>query len=194
MSIRLAAALGNAEERYRGTRHNAGFAVASELVASLDEAWRRSTRYLWSELSCRGDRLVVICPRTYMNLSGTAVQAAAAKWDAEPAEILVIHDDMDLPLGRLRISSEAGSGGHRGVSSVAEALGTLSFPRLRIGIGRPDTGQPARDYVLSRFSLCEVNVAEEVFAVGSRAVVVAWRCGLQQAMNDFNGYDITESA
>lgn len=151
--MKLLVGLGNPGKEYSDTRHNAGFAVIAALAArygiKVSEARHAS-------LMGRGkiaDQVVWLQqPLTFMNLSGQAVKPALQSLGLLPADLLVISDDLDLPLGSLRLRAQGGSGGHKGLKSIAESLATSEFPRLRFGIGRPQEGVMIEDYVLSRWS------------------------------------------
>lgn len=134
-----------------------------------------------------GQSLLLLCPMTYMNLSGKAVQACAHYHRLEAEDILIVHDDLDLPLGRIRITRGGGTGGHKGVASVIQHLGSRAFSRLKMGIGRPEGGQPVEDYVLSPFSRDERDVVQQVTQLGVRACESIVADGLDAAMNVFNG-------
>ncbi len=191
MTLRLAAALGNYDEKYRDTRHNVGFAVVRRLVEKSDLKWRTTSRYDWAEIACGADDLIVVRPRTYMNVSGPAVLSAVRRWDFSHEQAIIVHDDMDLPLGRLRFALSAGSGGHRGVESVAEALGSYDFPRLRVGIGRPPQGCKPHEYVLSGFAREQTEIVEKVIGLAACALRAAASDGIAKAMNKYNGRDLT---
>lgn len=184
----LGVGLGNPGPEYASTRHNAGFMVVDRLARTLGLAWRRAP---YPGLEARGavggERLVLLKPMTYMNLSGGAVAAAARRHGAGPAEICVVHDDLDLPPGALRIRAGGGAGGHRGVLSIIEALGSRDFLRVRVGIGRPLPGQDAARYVLSPFPATEWEAVAPAVERAAEAVLTVLREGPERAMNRFNG-------
>jgi PTH1 family peptidyl-tRNA hydrolase len=183
----LIVGLGNPGARYERTRHNLG----RRAVESLAEMWgvslgdvRANARY---GIARRGEaRIGLAIPITYMNESGRAV-APLARFYRVPAErILVVYDDLDLPLGRLRLRPSGGTGGHRGMASIAAALGTESFPRLRLGIGRPPPAWDATDFVLSPFDDEELAIAENAALEAARALQEVVDNGLVHAMNAYN--------
>ena len=152
-AAKLILGLGNPGPRYAQTRHNAGFRAVESISGSRD-GWKKY-RSLASICTVEiEDMLVVLVrPLTFMNLSGKAVQPLLRQLHLQPQDLLVIHDDLDLPLGKVRLRPGGGSGGHKGVQSVIEHLGSRNFARLRIGIGRPPEGTNPVDYVLDPFSL-----------------------------------------
>ncbi len=167
--IRLVAGLGNPGPRYSGTRHNAGQMVAELLAARLG-AGRFATRYGGRLAEARGPAgpLALLIPQTFMNESGDSVGPAAGSLRAAPGQVLVVHDEIDLPFGVVRGKLGGGHGGHNGLRSVARGLGTGEFPRVRVGVGRPpdDFRGDGADWVLSRFA----EPRDEVEALIARAV------------------------
>ena len=187
-SIRLVAGLGNPGAEYRDSRHNAGFKVIEKLLAMLPaggftESGFAESRFFTGRF--RGRPLMLQQPQTFMNLSGLAVARAARKFRIAPEEILVIVDDMDLPLGRLRLRGAGSSGGHNGLKSVIEELGSEQFKRLRIGIGRPEPGKTV-DYVLGSFSGDEEREFETAIGTAAEAVIMVLGAGFTRAMNKYN--------
>lgn len=157
--------LGNPGERYRLTRHNLGFWVVEELSRRWDiPLSRRLGRGMLGLGRPAGHRVGLFLPLTYMNLSGSAVGQAVSRLGLSPADLLVIHDDLDLEAGRLRMRPGGSSAGHRGVESIIVALGTEDFPRLRIGIGRPPEGVDPAEYVLWPMDEEEVKLFRPVVA------------------------------
>ncbi|MEW6574481.1 MAG: aminoacyl-tRNA hydrolase [Bacillota bacterium] len=183
--IRMVVGLGNPGPEYTGTRHNAGFEVLDRL-ASLHGAVFKKTRQkaLVAIIRVGGSTVTLAKPQTFMNLSGRAVRSLLRTHRIYPDAMLLVHDDLDLPLGQMRLSLRGSSGGHKGVESVIAAVGTSEFPRLRIGIGRPDG--KAADYVLSRFSAAETEIIGTVLETAVAALECALRDDLTRAMNKFN--------
>jgi peptidyl-tRNA hydrolase, PTH1 family len=183
----LIVGLGNPGARYEGTRHNVGRAVVEAVAltcgASLDRVKHRA-RFGRAEVA--GARVVLATPTTYMNESGEAVAPLARFYRVAPSAVVLVHDDLDLPLGRLRIRSGGGAGGHNGVASVVRLLGTDAVPRLRVGIGRPPAGWDAADYVLARFSADERPCADEAIGRAVHAIESLVREGVDGAMNAYN--------
>ncbi len=188
MPIRMVVGLGNPGTRYRATRHNVGFCAVDELAS--EGIWNEHFLGLQSEADVNGSRLLLFRPLTYMNRSGIAVRRCAEHHRVSSPELLVVHDDMDLPLGRIRVRPGGGTGGHRGVESVANHLESTEFARLRIGIGRPPTGVSPREYVLMPFARGERDVACEVLRLSVRAIETAAAHSVQKAMNRYNGCDL----
>ena len=182
-SIRLVAGLGNAGAEYAGTRHNIGFMVADQLAAQFGSTWEKSTR--WDALLAKCGNVILAKPTSYMNRSGYPLLAVAQFYKIEPPEILVVLDDMALPLGRLRLRPSGGSGGHNGLESVIVQFSTEEIPRLRIGIGEaPPAGSV--DYVLSRFFEEEKSIVRSTIDRAAEAVKYAIDNNLISAMNIFN--------
>jgi len=145
--------LGNPGREYARNRHNAGYLVLDELARRHGGSWKSKFSGQVAEVRHGDARLVLLKPETYMNESGRSVGAAAAFFKVEPADVLVVHDEGDFDLGRLEIKHGGGLAGHNGLRSIAQALGTQDFTRLRIGVGRPERGDPRSlaDYVLANF-------------------------------------------
>jgi peptidyl-tRNA hydrolase, PTH1 family len=195
---KLVVGLGNPGKEYAGTRHNIGFAVVDRLAekrsCSFRSKWRFSARV--AEIALDGGKVVLARPQTYMNRSGAAVAALVGWLKIVPAELLVVVDDADLPLGQIRLRASGGSGGHNGLRSIIESLGgSEEFARLRVGIGRPDktdgagtgpVGEDITDHVLGRFSARERELAEQAIEVAAEAVECCLKEGLTAAMNQFN--------
>jgi peptidyl-tRNA hydrolase, PTH1 family len=182
-SIRLVAGLGNPGPEYATTRHNIGFMVADHLAAQFGSTWEKSTK--WDALLARCGDVFLAKPTCYMNRSGYPLLAIAQFYKIEPLEILVVLDDMALPLGRLRLRPSGGSGGHNGLESVIVQFGTEEIPRLRIGIGAaPPAGSV--DYVLSHFLEEEKPIVRSTIDLAAEAVKCAIDNGLISAMNIFN--------
>ncbi len=159
--IRLVVGLGNPGKEYEKTRHNVGWWVIDKLSEDLGFSLSREKfKGIYGEKLLSGNKVFFLKPLTYMNRSGESVSEFARFFKIEPAEILVIYDDLDLPLGKLRLRLKGSSGGHKGVQSVIEKLGTSEFPRLRIGIGRPATKDEVVNYVLSPFSEEEEEIVK----------------------------------
>ncbi len=194
----LIAGLGNPGPEYEETRHNAGFMVVDALLGHLARSAPGPgvSRFAGRLYTVRfaGRRLSLLKPLTYMNESGRALAAACRGLNLVPAEVMVVCDCMDLPVGRLRLRLGGSSGGHRGLESIIATLGTDRFPRLRIGIGRPPPGREAIDYVLSRWASAERSVIDRVVQAAAEALALACRRGVEFAMNRFNGLDWTREA
>jgi PTH1 family peptidyl-tRNA hydrolase len=187
----LIVGLGNPGPEYADNRHNIGFQCVDRLARAyrvkLDRRKRQNALVGKGELE--GHPLILAKPLTFMNESGQAVQRVS-HWYRVPAErILLIHDDLDLPVGRIRLRPGGSSGGHKGVLSTIEALGTRDFARLRIGIGRPEWGEPA-DYVLNDFGPEQEEVMDTVRDWVVDLVPLLLEEGIEEAMNVFNGRQV----
>jgi PTH1 family peptidyl-tRNA hydrolase len=182
----LVAGLGNPGRKYADTRHNVGFMVADELARRHGGSWRAKFSGDLAEMRLDGLRLAVLKPQTYMNESGRSVGAAVRFFKVDPEVLLVVHDEVDLEPGRLQARLGGGLAGHNGLRSVAQHLGTPEFARLRIGVGRPERGdpRPVADFVLSPFPP-EVDV-EGLVARAADAVETVAREGVEEAQNRFN--------
>lgn len=182
----LVAGLGNPGRKYSGTRHNAGFMVIDELRRRMPAAQPRhrfDAEIL--EISVALGRLILLKPMTYMNLSGNAV-GPAVRWYKVPLQrLLIVYDDLDLPFGQLRLRPSGSSGGHNGLTSVIQRLGTERIPRLRIGIGRP-AGSSSISYVLTRFGPDEARALQQIIQTAADAVVTWQSEGIEAAMNMYN--------
>jgi PTH1 family peptidyl-tRNA hydrolase len=178
--------LGNPGPRYGSTRHNLGFAVALHLAKRwCAEPWQAGCHSLLTAAQARGRRVWLARPQTFMNRSGTAVGELVAHSGVEIGRVVVVHDDLDLPLGRLRIRARGGHGGHNGVRSVLEALDSGEFVRLKLGIGRPAEGECVVDHVLSRFAPQEQAVLPGLLERAADAVESIIVEGPERAMNLF---------
>lgn len=186
-SCRLIVGLGNPGAEYAGTRHNAGFDVVDRFLAKHVKAFReRNARSGEArEGSFAGEKLIVLKPLTFMNLSGNAVMPVVRGESLKPSEILVIYDDIDLPVGRMRLRKNGGSAGHNGMKSIIDALGTENFPRLRIGIGTEDAKRDP-DFVLGKFSGAERETYEALIGKAVEALELLQRRGIEEAMCRFN--------
>ena len=149
----LVAGLGNPGRDYARNRHNAGYLVVDELARRHSGSWKSKFSGLLAEIKVGDEKLVLLKPETYMNESGRSVGAAARFFKVEPEDVLVVHDEGDFDLGRLEVKHGGGLAGHNGLRSIAQELGTQDFTRLRIGVGRPERGDPRSlaDYVLADF-------------------------------------------
>jgi len=181
--------LGNPGQRYVDTRHNAGFQVLDRLSQSLSlPVSGREPKYLWGHGRLNDDLIFLLKPTTYMNRSGFAVEEFLLERNIPGDQILLIHDDVDLPVGRLRIARKGGAGGHRGVSSVIEHLKHQSFPRVKVGVGRPRFGEPVEEFVLGLPYPDQVEPYAQSLSTAVEAVRTILRSGMTEAMNRFNSW------
>jgi peptidyl-tRNA hydrolase, PTH1 family len=182
-TIRLITGLGNPGPEYAQTRHNIGFAVVEQFAAGVGATWEKSTK--WDALTAKCGDALLVKPMSFMNRSGQPLHAVAQFYKIEPKEILVVLDDLALPLGRLRIRPDGGTGGHNGLESIILQFGTEEIPRLRVGIGAAP-GEGAVDYVLGRFFDEEKPLVRSTVDRAVAAVKCAIDNGLVSAMNTFN--------
>jgi PTH1 family peptidyl-tRNA hydrolase len=184
----LIAGLGNPGQQYRGTRHNVGFMTTDRLAGRLGATFSRmESRALVAKAAYEEKKLVLAKPQTFMNLSGQAVGGLARFYKTPLEQLMVVYDDVDLPLGTLRLRAEGGSAGHKGMTSIIERLGTQTFPRLRVGVGRPPGRMDAAAYVLQDFLTGERETLEATLDCAAEAILVFIKEGLETAMNRYNG-------
>ena len=183
--MRLIVGLGNPGPRYKETRHNAGFLVLDVFAARHGASFRAGRH----GEEARVGNLRLLKPSTFMNRSGTAVQAVATKNGISPEDILVVHDDLDLPLGRLRIRAGGGAGGQKGVQDIIACIGP-NFLRLKVGIGRPPEHWTTENWVLSRFTPDERDLTADVLAFAADAIDRILTHGHIDAANTVNGHDL----
>jgi PTH1 family peptidyl-tRNA hydrolase len=185
--LRLVVGLGNPGETYSKTRHNAGFMVVDKVSDAFSIALEKQkfdTRFGIGSVD--GVRIVLAKPMAYMNRSGPQVQNIAGYFRILCEDMLVVHDDIDLAFGRLKIKEKGGDGGHKGVRSIIDAFGRGDFTRLRVGVGRPDAKNDAADYVLGKFTLEERKVLSQIITAAKDAIVTILCKGTKEGMNRFN--------
>ena len=180
--------LGNPGEEYRTTRHNVGFRVVDVVAARWNVDIRRPEfRALTAEAMLGRSMVLLMKPQTFMNSSGRSVAEALTNLALPPERLIAIYDDLDLPVGRIRVRPDGGTGGHRGVASLTEHLGTNAFARVRLGIGRPPEGCAVIDYVLSPFAADDAVEMARVVSRAADAVECIVTDGIVAAMEAFNG-------
>ena len=186
--MKLIAGLGNPGRDYRGTRHNVGFEVVDLLASRHGGGWEAAKvdGMIARLRMAGGDQALLLKPLTYMNLSGEAVQGVAHYFKIDTPDILIVADDVNLPLGRLRARKTGTEGGHNGLRSVAQILGTLDYPRLRVGVGRGDERRELADHVLSRFDADEIPGIEAAIARAADAAETFVTSGIDVVMNRYN--------
>jgi len=186
--MKLIAGLGNPGRDYRGTRHNVGFEVVDLLASRHGGGWEAAKvdGMIARLRMADGDSALLLKPLTYMNLSGEAVQGIAHYFKIDTPDILIVADDVNLPLGRLRARKTGTEGGHNGLRSVAQILGTIDYPRLRVGVGRGDERRELADHVLSRFDADEIPGIEAAIARAADAAETFVTSGIDVVMNRYN--------
>jgi PTH1 family peptidyl-tRNA hydrolase len=185
--VRVIVGLGNPGKDYQGSRHNAGFLVVAGLAEGCGirlSAGRGD--FMSGSGRLGGESVTLVMPLTYMNSSGRAVSQVLSQTGASVDELLVVCDDVDLPLGQLRLRTSGSDGGHRGLASIIGALGTQDFARLRLGVGRPPDGDDTADFVLDGFDEGEGPVVDDMVDRATQAVRVLVRDGIERAMTVFN--------
>ena len=193
----LVVGLGNPGDTYVKTRHNAGFMVLDKVADSFSVLLekRRSFpnlqigRGVIEDVEC-----VLMKPMTFMNKSGSPVKKVAEFFSIPCKDLLIVHDDIDLAFGRLKIKEKGGDGGHKGLRSLIDAFGEGDFMRIRIGVGRPEAGIDAADHVLGRFSPSEEKALDQIFTMAQDAIVTVLGKGLEEGMNRFNNKRIVISS
>jgi len=188
-NLHLIVGLGNPGAEYAQTRHNAGYSLVEKLAERWKSNWRSERKFnaRVARAERNGKRVLLCQPLTFMNASGEAVRAAMEFYQLSPGQVLVAVDDADLPLGEVRLRAGGSSGGHHGLESVEQHLGTREFARLRLGIGRKDGAREITDYVLDRFDAAEAALMEKVLERAAGQAECWLDDGIETAMNRFNG-------
>ena len=193
--LRLIAGLGNPGDKYAGTRHNVGFMALERYAASAGVSFKSQARLqgLLADVGSGDQRLRLLMPQTFMNDSGRSIRAALDWFGFEPSQLLVVVDDMDLPLGKLRLRGSGSAGGHNGLRSTISHLGSQDFARLRIGIGAPSENPAERKartvgHVLGRFAAAEAPVLDQVLTEVQAGFGLIQRQGLERAANRLNAF------
>ena len=186
--MKLIVGLGNPDRKYQGTRHNVGFDVVTEL-ASRHAAGKPKVRFkgLTAEANIGREKVLLLEPHTYMNLSGTSVQPALAFYKLGIEDLLVVCDDINLPLARLRFRARGSAGGQKGLADIIRRLGNDEFSRLRVGVGAPPEHWNAADFVLSKFGPDEANQITDAVARAAAAAADWVEHGIEYSMNQYNG-------
>ena len=186
--MKLVVGLGNPGPEYRETRHNVGFLVIDELTKRwrVSDEWREKFDALHIKTTIGDEPIIVAKPLTFMNLSGQAIAGLAGFYKIDPPDVFVVTDDVALPLGRLRARREGGAGGHNGLKSVIQHLGTQAFARVRVGVGRGDDRRDLADHVLGRFEAGERDIVSAAVLRAADATETYLRDGIERAMSVFN--------
>jgi peptidyl-tRNA hydrolase, PTH1 family len=185
--MKLVVGLGNPGRKYHGTRHNIGYAILAELARNFGKSsYKHKFHAEVMDADIGGQRALLLSPLTYMNCSGLSVSEAKTFYKIPDEDLLILCDDMNLPLGKLRLRMQGSAGGQKGLDDIIRKLGTENFSRLRVGIGSPPEGYDWADFVLSKFSAEEIPQIEQAVRRAAEAVV-AWACdGIESCMNKFN--------
>lgn len=188
--MKLIAGLGNPSQQYKKTRHNLGFVVLESLkkgFKGLEFKLNKKFKALLAEKKIKSEKIIFCLPQTFMNLSGQAVAKIVKFYKIDPKDIWVVHDDIDLPFGKIRISYKSSSAGHRGVESIIQSLGHQDFIRFRLGL-KPEgkTNIPAEEFVLQKFTPDEQKNLKSIIDTTVKAIKFALKNGLEKAMSKFN--------
>ncbi len=179
--------LGNPGKKFEQTRHNIGFMIIDELARRHQiKLKKKKFNGLYALESINGEKVVLLEPQTYMNLSGESIRPLVEYYEIDLSDIVVIYDELDLPQGKIRLREKGGHGGHNGIRSIIDHLGTKEFKRIRVGIGRPSTPMPVPDYVLGAFSKQEQQTMDQVVEKAADACEAWLEKPFLEVMNEFN--------
>jgi PTH1 family peptidyl-tRNA hydrolase len=185
--MKIIVGLGNPTAQYAGTRHNVGFSVILELAEAYNiKVDTRKHKALIGKGSIHGEKVILAMPQTYMNLSGESVRELLDYYKCDAGDLLVIYDDIDLAVGKLRLRSKGSAGGHNGIKNIIAHTGTQEFDRIRVGVGQKPKGWDLADYVLGRFSAEEQPIIREGTKRACDAVACIIESGIEAAMNQYN--------
>lgn len=182
--MKLIIGLGNPGKEYENTRHNIGFMVLDNYLKS--GTWQKKYNALYTTEIINNEKVMFIKPTTFMNLSGNSVIEFVNFYKIEPQDILVIHDDLDLPFGKIRIKVSSSAGGHNGIKSIIERLGTNNFARLKIGISHNTNGD-TKDFVLGKFSKEQQEKLDKLYPLTNKIIEAFIKYDINKVMNDYNG-------
>ena len=179
--------LGNPGKKFEKTRHNIGYIIVNHLSDYYDVPFKAGKGdYYYTEFAHHGERILLVKPTTYMNRSGVAVRHVLNYFPVSEQDILIVYDDFNLPYGTIRFRSQGSDGGHNGIRSIIESLGSNEFQRIRIGIGSPEDKRPLEKYVLGNFSQKERETIDETIEYAVKAAKLVIRNKITQAMNEYN--------
>jgi len=185
--VKAIVGLGNPGRKYRNNRHNLGFVVADYLCEKRDGSFEKKDKlYQLAEIQIAQREIQILKPSTYMNLSGEAVRSFCEEFGIEPGQVIVVCDDTNLPLGKIRLRASGSDGGHKGLRSVITDMESEDFPRLRMGIGLPQPGLSLEEYVLRDFTEGEIPAAKAMVLRAYEAIIEVVESGLKEAMNIYN--------
>ncbi len=191
----LIVGLGNPEPKYDKTRHNIGFEIVDLLAETWQLSWKENRKFqgvVAEGKSRNNQKIYLLKPLTYMNRSGQSVRAVSDWYKLESTNVLVIYDDMDLPIGRMRMRLSGSAGGHNGMKSLISHLGGQNFPRLRVGIGKSNQLDNTISHVLGKFSPEERKIVEKTFPLVVDAIETSLKEGVEKAMSLFNSQTVTQ--
>jgi PTH1 family peptidyl-tRNA hydrolase len=193
--MKIIAGLGNPGAEYASTPHSVGFETVDAIASAAGVEWSEKRQYkcLWARVSIAGETCILVTPQTYMNLSGESLSPIVKYHNAGISDLIVVQDDIDLSLGRLRIRKGGSCGGHNGIRNIIERLGGANFVRVKLGMGRKKNGDVIA-HVLGKFDPSSRAIADKVVAESVKAVVSIVRDGPDRAMNLFNGFDAAAPA
>jgi PTH1 family peptidyl-tRNA hydrolase len=184
--------LGNPGRRYQFTRHNIGFMVLEKIAAQREvDLKQKSFDALWNRGKIAGIDVLLALPQTYMNLSGNAARKLLAYFKMDISNLIVIHDDLDLPFGTVRLKTGGGNAGHKGLKSIISCLGTADFMRVRLGIGKPSDKSRIEDYVLQKFDSGETDLLQQIIQLAADAATEIVLSGMQTAMAKYHTKNIS---
>jgi PTH1 family peptidyl-tRNA hydrolase len=189
----LIVGLGNPEAKYEKTRHNIGFEAVDLLAKDWRLSWQDNKRFqgkLAEGLAIGSKKIRLLKPLTYMNLSGQSVRAVLDWYKLAPESVLIVYDDMDLPLGKLRLRLSGSAGGHNGMKSIISHLGSQNFPRLRLGIGKSDGKKETVSHVLGKFAPDEAAIVADALALSTKVVEISLKEGVAKAMSIYNNRSV----
>ncbi len=184
--MKMIVGLGNPGKEYELTRHNVGFMVIDNYASKYQNEFKKKYNGLYAKIYRNGEYFILLKPLLYMNLSGIVVSKYANFFKIKPEDILVIHDDLDLPVGKLRIRSKGSSGGHNGIKNIIENLGTQEFPHFKIGIGN-DKNRDTKDYVLGKFNKDELVKLEKIITYSTQIIDDYLDEDIIRVMSKYNG-------
>lgn len=189
--MKVIAGLGNPGKAYENTPHNVGFDVVDLLAKRLTAEWQNSSRFhaLTAKVTLVGERVLLVKPQTFMNLSGTSIAPLLRYFGAGFADLTVVLDDVNLPLGKMRIRASGSAGGHNGLASIIQSLGTDAFVRVRLGMGRREHGSLV-DQVLGKFDSGRLEIVRRLEEASADAVQLLIEKGLNEGMNRYNGWSV----
>jgi PTH1 family peptidyl-tRNA hydrolase len=187
--VKIVVGLGNPGVKYASTPHNIGFEAVDAIASEIGADWQEKRQYkcLWAKGVLNGEQVILVKPQTFMNLSGVSVASVVKYSNSTPSDLIVIHDDIDLALGRLRVRSSGSCGGHNGIRNIIENLASADFVRIKLGVGKDKSD--VISHVLGKFSPEARAVADKLVSATSSVVSSIIKGGAQYAMNTFNSFN-----